>query len=356
MDTLDPKSNEVWKCLEEFPNYQISSFGRVKNIERGNILIGSISNNGYQFVSIPNIDQKLKRKNLSRLVAETFLRKEDNMTVDHIDRNKTNNKLINLRWATESQQKCNRTVNPKIGRPIYQCDKNKKPLKKFISAAEAAREFNMGVTCFAGAAKKEKMSQGYYWIYCDQIDEQPSDEDFKKLEFNGYEPIWVSSHGYVKKEGCPAWKGSLTGGYMSVSIRHIQTKEYKSFRVHRLVAMAFIGIDDRLVNHKNSITTDNRISNLEYATKTENIQHAYDNNRVVVINKFRIIVLQSDKNCGIPIMKYHSIVEASEAMDVTEGHMGNVCRGIGKTCKNFTWMKLDTEDKLLKYENVPWFK
>lgn len=61
---------------------------------------GSSNHNGYKRICI-----RYKQYHVHRLVAETFLPNKDNKpTVDHIDRNPENNRLENLRWATQKEQ------------------------------------------------------------------------------------------------------------------------------------------------------------------------------------------------------------------------------------------------------------
>jgi hypothetical protein len=66
-------------------------------------------------------------------------------------------------------------------------------------------------------------------------------------------------------------------GYLRVSLSVRERRTPKKFLVHRLVYSTFVGpIPDGItVNHRNGKKTDNRITNLELATMSEQMQHAY---------------------------------------------------------------------------------
>lgn len=64
-------------------------------------------------------------------------------------------------------------------------------------------------------------------------------------------------------------------GYLRIRI--YQESKRVGFKIHRLVAEAFIPNPDNKpqVNHKNGIKTDNRASELEWCTREENLDHAF---------------------------------------------------------------------------------
>lgn len=91
-----------------------------------------------------------------------------------------------------------------------------------------------------------------------------------------------SNHYYVTPDGEVYSVRKLkprpgNGGYLRVMLYNRSTKKGKDFSIHRLVAEGFIPNPENLpeVNHKNSDRSDNRVENLEWCTKSYNIQHAY---------------------------------------------------------------------------------
>lgn len=104
-------------------------------------------------------------------------------------------------------------------------------------------------------------------------------EQWKDVE--GYEGRYtISDRGRVKSllSDIIMRPAKNSRGYSTIALMRGSRKSQKSFKVHTLVAAAFLGPrpEDLEVNHKNGVKTDNCIDNLEYVTRTENMRHAWD--------------------------------------------------------------------------------
>ena len=97
------RTMETWKTVEKYPNYLVSTDGRIKKKSTGRILVTTPDSRGYPAVTIIDNDGQ-HTKCIHRLVAETFVpNPEGKLTVNHKDGNKRNNHISNLEWNTLSE-------------------------------------------------------------------------------------------------------------------------------------------------------------------------------------------------------------------------------------------------------------
>lgn len=102
---------EIWKDVVGFEGlYEVSNLGRVKSSAKINraheIVLKTPANyrTGYLFADLCKAGQKNKHSSVHRLVATAFLpNPEDKVQVNHINGDKTDNRLENLEWATRSE-------------------------------------------------------------------------------------------------------------------------------------------------------------------------------------------------------------------------------------------------------------
>ena len=109
MATLQLMMQDKYFMIKDFENYGINIFGDVKNLTTGKILKPWLDGNGYYIVGLRE-NYKRVSKLIHRLLADLFIPNLEKKTnVDHIDRNRTNNKLLNLRWTTSSENNQNKS-------------------------------------------------------------------------------------------------------------------------------------------------------------------------------------------------------------------------------------------------------
>lgn len=94
------------------PGYEgthvVSSLGYVRKVGSQERNYGSLQNRGYYVVRLPNKTGKVEMRLVHRLVAQAFLDNPEGKTqVDHIDTNKLNNRVDNLRWVWPKENAAN---------------------------------------------------------------------------------------------------------------------------------------------------------------------------------------------------------------------------------------------------------
>lgn len=114
---------EVWKEIPGFEDcYEASTHGNVRSLDRLSVSYGDricgrtgrtlspCSSGKYNAVTLSK-NGEITCHNVHRLVALAHLPNPDNLPeVDHIDRNKRNNHISNLRWASKSTNQRNKDM------------------------------------------------------------------------------------------------------------------------------------------------------------------------------------------------------------------------------------------------------
>ena len=97
----------------DIPNckYYVTDEGKLFNKITNEEFIPVPNKNGYVYITI-----QYKRVKLHRIIAEAFIPNPDNKPqIDHINRNKLDNRVENLRWVTAQENSNNRTTNLEYG-------------------------------------------------------------------------------------------------------------------------------------------------------------------------------------------------------------------------------------------------
>ena len=101
--------DEEWRPINDYNNYSISNFGLVRNDDTGLILKPYKNSCGYLQVGLSK-NKVVKKIKVHRLIGIHFLPNWNNKEcIDHRNRDKLDNRIINLRWATRSENIANKT-------------------------------------------------------------------------------------------------------------------------------------------------------------------------------------------------------------------------------------------------------
>ena len=128
--------NEEWKQVAGYPNYWVSSLGRVRKGDKIKRL--SVARNGYLLTGMTNDKGERTTALVHRLVCETFMPTDYMYDVNHKDGVKSNNALCNLEWATRQEN-----IQHSVRMGLHFA--NKALSDREVRAAQALRDFGMQV-------------------------------------------------------------------------------------------------------------------------------------------------------------------------------------------------------------------
>lgn len=167
----EPLENEIWKKVPNF-HYSVSNLGRVKNDNTNLLLKGSVTC-GYYKVRLSQ-NGKVKDVMVNHLVYCTFNNLNNipkGYVIDHINANKTDDRLENLRLITLSENVKAALYDTKSNsscRKVLQMTLEDCPIQQFASCSEAARQLKLDSSTISKVCRgKNKSHGGFHFKYID---------------------------------------------------------------------------------------------------------------------------------------------------------------------------------------------
>lgn len=291
---------ENWKDIKYFNTYKISSYGRIKNIKTDKIKKPTLTYDGYLRITLSK-NQNIKTFYTHRLVALYFLENKYNLPyVNHINGIKTNNKVSNLEWITQSENIKHAHIKGLITKRKSKILTDKKIVEIFYAEGKyknIANHFDISPSVVSNIKRKK-----VYNYILDNVDDikfnfkkmkkselknnkskLKNDKiyPFKNKPIQNYENYLIDIMGnvYSLKSERYLTKQKNKNGYLYTFVSNENGK--KLIPIHRLVLQTFSNNYTNLpiVNHINSNKEDNRLENLEWVSYSDNNLHMVKNNR-----------------------------------------------------------------------------
>lgn len=175
---------EVWKAHPDIPGIEVSTFGRVRTLDRlvsseertqftkGRILKQQDNSNGYLKVCF-RVNGKHVNKLIHRLVAQTFISNPDNLPqVNHLDCNIKNNYVDNLEFCSASynqkyREKFGISNTESKGHPLFAINLKTFEVSHFRSQREASRELGVSQSSIGFVIRGRRRAAGGFWFVND---------------------------------------------------------------------------------------------------------------------------------------------------------------------------------------------
>ena len=335
---------EDYKPVVNFEEkYLISNYGNLKSIKTNKILKKQIINDGYLTATLCG-----KPYLIHKLVIKNFSNEKKLDIVDHIDGNKQNNYIYNLRYATFSENTKNAYINNpnmnKILTKVYKYDINNKLIKIYNSMAECKKDNNItNSSVIRNASNNSKLIDNYYYkaeekknnnikINLNDIIKIKEDELFINIKnfFNdNFTNYYISNYGRIYNVNKQIIMKTIKqiNGYEFITIVSDNSKTLK-IRIHRLVAYFFINKYENkmVINHIDKNKYNNYYKNLEITLQKENIRHSM----ALKINKYTLDMKL--------INEYNCMKDAANELKIEKyGNISKCCQGKLKSAYGYIW-------------------
>lgn len=327
---LDP--NKQWIDIYGYENdYMISNYGDTYSKKTNKILKSRICNSYIKIELILNNKRNIFTAH--RVVFESFHKRKikNNMVIDHIDRNRQNNHINNLREVTQKENSNNKTQNKYKHEKVLQYSLDNKLIKEWNNTNEIITFLKITHTSKITACciLQLKSAYKYIWRYKDYIYDKTGFYNIKTNNEYNYSKYKINKEGVVINNLGRIIKTSILDDYNYVALVSDTNNNRKRYLIHQLMAQTFLDNPENklFVNHKDKCRNNNKLENLEWCTSSENNIHAQGKK-----------VSQFDLKTKKLIKTYDSIACACRAIKkFNNDGIVNVCNGKAKKASGFFW-------------------